>query len=66
MIETIEPLETETCLEKRIDIIMDRYGANRQFSLAILHDIQKRVQFPAARSVEPTHDLQLLKRRYAG
>ena len=42
MIETIEPLETETCLEKRIDIIMDRYGANRQFSLAILQDIQKK------------------------
>jgi hypothetical protein len=24
MIETIEPLETQTCLEKRIDIIIDR------------------------------------------
>ena len=45
MIETIEPLETETCLEKRIDIIMDRYGANGQFSLAILHDIQKEYSF---------------------
>ena len=45
MIETIEILEAEASLEKCIDIIIDRYGANRQFSLAILHDIQKEYRY---------------------
>lgn len=45
MIETIELLEAEACLEKRIAMFIDRHGANRQFSLAILQKIQKEYSY---------------------
>ena len=31
----------EAALEQQIDTIVDRYGANRQFSLAVLQDTQR-------------------------
>jgi NADH:ubiquinone oxidoreductase subunit E len=54
MIETIEILEAEACFEKCIDIIIDRYGANRQFNLAILHDIQKEYSYLPREALEQT------------
>ena len=54
MIETIELLQAEPCLEERIDIIIDRYGANKQFSLAVLHDIQKEYSYLPREALERT------------
>jgi len=40
MSESVETL-VETSLEERVDNIVERYGAEKQFSLAVLQDIQK-------------------------
>ena len=42
----------EATLEQRVDTIVDRYGANRQFSLAILQDTQKTYNYLPREALE--------------
>lgn len=42
----------EATLEQRVDTIVDHYGANRQFSLAILQDTQKTYNYLPREALE--------------
>jgi NADH-quinone oxidoreductase subunit E len=42
----------ETTLEQHIDAVVDRYGANKQFSLAILQDTQKAYNYLPREALE--------------
>jgi len=42
----------EVTIEQRIDTIVDRYGANKQFSLAVLQDTQKTFNYLPREALE--------------
>lgn len=42
----------ETTMEQQVDAIVDRYGANRQFSLAVLQDTQKTYNYLPREALE--------------